>query len=311
MHHYASWLHGSRRAHPFRPAAGVTLGAWHTTPSALRASPASSPATSRVPAAERGPAQRALDRRLDHDAFLFRQPWSSRDQVMVLGPVAALLGGDKLGHRGRGPGGRRARRAVAGGPSTCSLTIFGESGTTRTAGAGFAAALSVRIARATPPFTNRTSLTSPSWFVLLRRTVTSTPSPSAASATSAQRRALTSLPAMKRSPAITPSRRPRSSHRPDRSAASADTRPALCRAPLTTSPLADRPGGPPHPRLVGDGADAPSAPGRRNSSHPIASPAQARQLRPWPSDVDRSSAPRRKPAPAGRGRTAGYGGAAS
>ena len=119
MHHYASWLHGSRRAHPFRPAAGVTLGAWHTTPSALRASPASSPATSRVPAAERGPAQRALDRRLDHDAFRFRQPWSSRDQVMVLGPVAALLGGDKLGHRGRGPGGRRARRAVAGGPSTC------------------------------------------------------------------------------------------------------------------------------------------------------------------------------------------------
>ena len=110
----------------------------------------------------------------------------------------------------------------------CSLTIFGESGTTRTAGAGFAAALSVRIARATPPFTNRTSLTSPSWFVLLRRTVTSTPSPSAASATSAQRRALTSLrriPAMKRSPAITASRRPRSSHRPDRSAASADTRP--------------------------------------------------------------------------------------
>ncbi len=40
---------------------------------------------------------------LDHDAFRFRQPWSSRDQVMVLGPVAARLsGGDKLGHRGRG-----------------------------------------------------------------------------------------------------------------------------------------------------------------------------------------------------------------
>ena len=55
-----------------------------------------SPATSRVPAAERGPAQRALDRRLDHDAFRFRQPWSSRDQVMVLGPVAALLGGTSL-----------------------------------------------------------------------------------------------------------------------------------------------------------------------------------------------------------------------
>ena len=35
-------------------------------------------------------------------------------------------------------------------------------------------------------------------------------------------------------------------------------------------------------------ADAPSAPGRRNSPHPIAAPAQARQLRPWPSDVDRA-----------------------
>ena len=34
-------------------------------------------------------------------------------------------------------------------------------------------------------------------------------------------------------------------------------------------------------------AAAPSAPGRRNSPHPIASPAQARQLRPWPSNVDR------------------------
>ena len=80
-------------------------------------------------------------------------------------------------------------------------TIFGESGTTRSSGAGLAAARSVRRARATPPFTNRTSVVSPSWFVLLRRTVTSTPSPSAAAATSAQRRALTSLrriPAMKR-----------------------------------------------------------------------------------------------------------------
>ena len=66
---------------------------------------------------------------------------------------------------------------------------------------------------ATPPFRNRTSVVSPSWFVLLRRTVTSTPSPAAASATSAHRRALTSLrriPAMKRSPAITASRWPRS-----------------------------------------------------------------------------------------------------
>ena len=151
MHHYASWLHGSRRAHPFRPAAGVTLGAWHTTPSALRASPASSPATSRVPAAERGPAQRALDRRLDHDAFRFRQPWSSRDQVMVLGPVAALLGGDKLGHRGRGPGGRRARRAVAGGPSTCrgcrrplALRELGRAGAARRRSRGAGAAVQVR-----------------------------------------------------------------------------------------------------------------------------------------------------------------------
>ena len=71
---------------------------------------------------------------------------------------------------------------------------------------------SVRRARATPPFTNRTSVVSPSWFVFPRPTVTSTPSPSAASSTSAQRRALTSLrriPAMKRSPA-TASSRPRS-----------------------------------------------------------------------------------------------------
>jgi len=48
----------------------------------------------------------------------------------------------------------------------------------------------VWIARAAPSFTNRTS---PSWFILLRRTVTSMPSPSVASATSAQRSALTSL----------------------------------------------------------------------------------------------------------------------
>ena len=42
------------------------------------------------------------------------------------------------------------------------------------------------------------------------------------------------------------------------------------------------------PRLpLRPGAVAPSAPGRRNSPHPIASPAQARQLRPWPSNVDR------------------------
>ncbi len=71
-----------------------------------------------------------------------------------------------------------------------------------------------RSTRAPPPFTDRTSVVSPSWFVFPRRTVTSsTPSPSAASSTSAQRRALTSLrriPAMKRSPAIAAARRPRS-----------------------------------------------------------------------------------------------------
>ena len=61
-----------------------------------------------------------------------------------------------------------------------------------------------RSTRAPPPFTDRTSVVSPSWFVFPRRTVTSsTPSPSAASSTSAQRRALTSLrriPAMKEEP---------------------------------------------------------------------------------------------------------------
>ena len=73
-----------------------------------------------------------------------------------------------------------------------------------------------------------------------------------------------------------------SSHRPDRSAASADTRPALCRAPLTTSPLADRPGGPPRPRLVGDGADAPSAPSQREAWSTGAEGLEHRGRR-WPS----------------------------
>ena len=67
-----------------------------------------------------------------------------------------------------------------------------------------AATLRVWITRATPSFTNRTSFTVPSWFVLLRRTAISTPSPSAALSTSAQRSALTSLRRipliMKRSP---------------------------------------------------------------------------------------------------------------
>ena len=75
------------------------------------------------------------------------------------------------------------------------------------------AARSVRRARTTPSLTNRTSVISPSWFVLLRRTVMSMPSPSVVSTTSAQHSALTSLrriPAMNSSPAITASRRPRS-----------------------------------------------------------------------------------------------------
>ena len=83
---------------------------------------------------------------------------------------------------------------------------------TRSSGPELAAARSVRTSPTTSPFTNRTSRDSPSGFVLPRQTVTSTPSPAAASATSPQRRALTSLrriPAMKRSPAITASSRPR------------------------------------------------------------------------------------------------------
>ena len=59
----------------------------------------------------------------------------------------------------------------------CTPTICADNGTTRSAGAGFVKARNVRMARATPSFTNRTSLISPSWFVLLRRTVTSTLSP--------------------------------------------------------------------------------------------------------------------------------------
>ena len=54
-----------------------------------------------------------------------------------------------------------------------------------------------------------------------------------------------------------------STHRPDSRAGLRGwvVRPALCRAPRTTTPVADRPGGPPHPRLAGGGAEiAPSAP---------------------------------------------------
>lgn len=55
-------------------------------------------------------------------------------------------------------------------PSTWnrSPTIVGESGTTRSSGTERAVTPSVRRARATPPFTNRTSFVSPSWFVLSR-----------------------------------------------------------------------------------------------------------------------------------------------
>ena len=63
------------------------------------------------------------------------------------------------------------------------------------------------------PFTaNRTSRAPPSGFVFPRRMVTSTPSPAVAGATSAHRRALTSLrrsPAMKSSPTITATSWPR------------------------------------------------------------------------------------------------------
>ena len=104
-------------------------------------------------------------------------------------------------------------------PATCAAAvnrnpiICADNGTTRLPGSGLVAPRNVRRARATPSFTNRTSFTSPSWFVLLRRTVTRTPSPAVESTTSAQRSALTSLrrmPAMKSNPAITASTRPRS-----------------------------------------------------------------------------------------------------
>ena len=92
-----------------------------------------------------------------------------------------------------------------------SSTIFGESGTTRSSGAGLAAALSVRIARATPPLHEPHVLR----LALLLPATDGDQHPvaGAASSTSTQRRALTPLrriPAMKRSPAITASGRPRS-----------------------------------------------------------------------------------------------------
>ena len=113
-----------------QPASLLGLGIQRLT--ALRASPASSSATSRVPAAERGPAQRALDRRLDHDAFRFRQPWSSRDQVMVLGPVAALLGGGQAWPPRSWP--RRATGATRCRRGTLDLQVV--AGRSRSANSG-------------------------------------------------------------------------------------------------------------------------------------------------------------------------------
>ena len=66
-------------------------------------------------------------------------------------------------------------------PATCaatvnrSPTICSDNGTTRLPGSGLVAARSVRRARATPFFTKHTSFVSPSWFVLLRCTVTRIP----------------------------------------------------------------------------------------------------------------------------------------
>ena len=114
-------------------------------------------------------------RRSRHSAL-----WSTSRGVRRPGSSAPTPA--RPGRSGRSRARPRAARAAAW---NCSPTIFGESGTTRSSGAGLTAARSVRTAPATAPFTNRTSLVSPSWFVFPRRTVTSTPSPSAASSTSA------------------------------------------------------------------------------------------------------------------------------
>ena len=108
----------------------------------------------------------------------------------------ARVGGHRLD-----AGGPRRRLEPAAPPSAARAARLGPRppGSRRTAASG--------ARRRHRPFTNRTSLVSPSGFVLPRRTVTSTPSPAAASATAAHRRALTSLG---RIPAITASSRPRS-----------------------------------------------------------------------------------------------------
>ena len=86
-----------------------------------------------------------------------------------------------------------AATAACAAPVNRSPIICADNGTTRSPGSGLVVVRSVRMARATPSFTYRTSFTSPSGFVLLRRTVTRIPSPSVESTTSAQRSALTSL----------------------------------------------------------------------------------------------------------------------
>ena len=104
------------------------------------------------------------------------------------------------GDDGRGGGGAAPAGTVRGGgvPGEARAVnrnpiICADNGTTRSPDSGLVAARSVRRARATPSFANRTSFVSPSWLVFLRRTVSSTPSPSVESTTSAQRSALTPL----------------------------------------------------------------------------------------------------------------------
>ena len=80
---------------------------------------------------------------------------------------------------------RRASRPWSTRPGSSAPTPARPVRSARSPGSGVMAARSVRRARATPSFTNRTSFTSPSWFVLLRRTVTRTPSPSVESTMSA------------------------------------------------------------------------------------------------------------------------------
>ena len=172
--------------------------------------------------------------------------------------------------------GGRGRNAVADAPSAPKpVTVAG------TGGSGPAGGLRGRPCgpRPTPPFTNRTSrVFRPPGFVFPRRTV-STPSLSTASSTSAQRAHL--VPAhprpMKRSPAITASRRSRSR------ATSSDSLPRP-RPPRTRSRGRDLLGleaAAAAPRLVAGGED-----GRQVDVTPVIGPTggdSTRQARPsWP-----------------------------